>query len=94
MKLTVAPLTPDCWPDLEAAFTAKGCSTAMPIGVGIPGRTSVIPLPSRSAWRIVPVGPMGTRGDVIGPKQSGRSVDGNAVRGKRWREILSPAAVQ
>lgn len=28
MKLTVAPLTPDRWPDLEAIFTAKGCSVA------------------------------------------------------------------
>ncbi len=28
MKLTVAPLTPDRWPDLEAIFNAKGCSIA------------------------------------------------------------------
>ena len=28
MKLTVAPLTPDRWPDLEAIFKAKGCSIA------------------------------------------------------------------
>jgi len=28
MKLTVAPLTPDRWPDLEAVFKAKGCSVA------------------------------------------------------------------
>ena len=28
MKLTVAPLTPDRWPDLEAVFNAKGCSVA------------------------------------------------------------------
>jgi len=28
MKLTVRPLTPDRWPDLEAVFTAKGCSVA------------------------------------------------------------------
>lgn len=28
MKLTVAPLTPDRWPDLEAVFHAKGCSVA------------------------------------------------------------------
>jgi len=28
MKLTVAPLTPDLWPDLEAIFNAKGCSVA------------------------------------------------------------------
>jgi predicted GNAT family acetyltransferase len=28
MKLTVAPLTPDRWPDLEALFKAKGCSVA------------------------------------------------------------------
>jgi ribosomal protein S18 acetylase RimI-like enzyme len=28
MKLTVAPLTPDRWPDLEAIFNAKGCSVA------------------------------------------------------------------
>lgn len=28
MKLTVFPLTPDRWPDLEAIFKAKGCSVA------------------------------------------------------------------
>jgi GNAT superfamily N-acetyltransferase len=28
MKLTVAPLTPNRWPDLEAIFKAKGCSVA------------------------------------------------------------------
>jgi GNAT superfamily N-acetyltransferase len=28
MKLTVAPLTPDRWPDLEAVFNARGCSIA------------------------------------------------------------------
>src|SRR5213593_2887393 len=28
MKLTVAPLTPDRWPDLETIFHAKGCSVA------------------------------------------------------------------
>lgn len=28
MKLTVAPLTPDRWSDLEAIFKAKGCSVA------------------------------------------------------------------
>ena len=28
MKLTVAPLTPDRWPDLETIFNAKGCSVA------------------------------------------------------------------
>jgi ribosomal protein S18 acetylase RimI-like enzyme len=28
MKLTVAPLTPERWPDLEAIFNAKGCSVA------------------------------------------------------------------
>ena len=28
MKLTVAPLTPDRWPDLETIFKAKGCSVA------------------------------------------------------------------
>ena len=28
MKLTVAPLTPSRWPDLEAVFHAKGCSVA------------------------------------------------------------------
>jgi ribosomal protein S18 acetylase RimI-like enzyme len=28
MKLTVAPLTPDRWPDFEAVFKAKGCSVA------------------------------------------------------------------
>lgn len=28
MKLTVAPLTPERWPDLEAIFGAKGCSIA------------------------------------------------------------------
>lgn len=28
MKLTVFPLTPDRWPDLEAIFNAKGCSVA------------------------------------------------------------------
>jgi GNAT superfamily N-acetyltransferase len=28
MKLTVLPLTPDRWPDLEAVFTARGCSVA------------------------------------------------------------------
>jgi ribosomal protein S18 acetylase RimI-like enzyme len=27
-KLTVAPLTPDRWPDLEAIFNARGCSVA------------------------------------------------------------------
>ena len=28
MKLTVHPLTPDRWPDLEVLFNAKGCSVA------------------------------------------------------------------
>jgi len=28
MKITVAPLTPERWPDLEAVFNAKGCSIA------------------------------------------------------------------
>ena len=28
MKLTVYPLTPDRWPDLEAIFMARGCSAA------------------------------------------------------------------
>lgn len=28
MKLTVRPLTPERWPDLEAIFGAKGCSVA------------------------------------------------------------------
>lgn len=28
IKLTVAPLTPERWPDLEAVFNAKGCSIA------------------------------------------------------------------
>jgi ribosomal protein S18 acetylase RimI-like enzyme len=28
MKLTVAPLTPDRWSDVEAVFNAKGCSVA------------------------------------------------------------------
>jgi ribosomal protein S18 acetylase RimI-like enzyme len=28
MKLTVAPLTPDRWPDVETIFNAKGCSVA------------------------------------------------------------------
>lgn len=28
MKLIVLPLTPDRWPDLEAVFTARGCSVA------------------------------------------------------------------
>jgi ribosomal protein S18 acetylase RimI-like enzyme len=28
MKLTVSPLTPDRWADLEAIFNAKGCSVA------------------------------------------------------------------
>ena len=28
MKLTMHPLTPDRWPDLEAIFNAKGCSIA------------------------------------------------------------------
>lgn len=28
MKITVAPLTPERWPDLEAIFNAKGCSVA------------------------------------------------------------------
>lgn len=28
MKLTVAPLTPDRWSDLEAIFNARGCSVA------------------------------------------------------------------
>src|SRR3979490_1742383 len=28
MKLTVHPLTPERWPDLEAVFNAKGCSVA------------------------------------------------------------------
>ena len=28
MKLTVLPLTPERWPDLEAIFGAKGCSVA------------------------------------------------------------------
>jgi len=28
MKLTVSPLTPERWPDLETLFNAKGCSVA------------------------------------------------------------------
>jgi ribosomal protein S18 acetylase RimI-like enzyme len=28
MKLTIAPLTPDRWPDLEAIFRSRGCSVA------------------------------------------------------------------
>ncbi|HEV7577547.1 MAG TPA: GNAT family N-acetyltransferase [Caldimonas sp.] len=28
MKLTVVPLTPERWPDLEALFNARGCSVA------------------------------------------------------------------
>jgi len=28
MKITVRPLTPDRWPDLEAVFEARGCSIA------------------------------------------------------------------
>ena len=28
MKLTVVPLTPERWPDLEAIFSARGCSVA------------------------------------------------------------------
>ena len=28
MKLTIAPLTPDRWSDLEAIFNARGCSVA------------------------------------------------------------------
>src|SRR6266568_7835361 len=28
MKLTVLPLTPERWPDLEAIFNARGCSVA------------------------------------------------------------------
>jgi len=28
MKLTVLPLTPDRWPDIEAVFNAKGCTVA------------------------------------------------------------------
>jgi hypothetical protein len=28
MKLTVLPVTPGRWPDLEAVFTARGCSVA------------------------------------------------------------------
>jgi hypothetical protein len=28
VKLEVAPLTPQRWPDLEAVFQAKGCSIA------------------------------------------------------------------
>lgn len=28
MKLTIRPLTPERWPDLEALFNAKGCSVA------------------------------------------------------------------
>lgn len=28
MKLTVKPLTPERWPDLEAVFNARGCSVA------------------------------------------------------------------
>ena len=28
MKITVRPLTPERWPDLEAVFGAKGCSIA------------------------------------------------------------------
>ena len=28
MKVTLAPLTPDRWPDLEAVFNARGCSIA------------------------------------------------------------------
>lgn len=28
MKVTVAPLTPDRWPDIEAIFGARGCSVA------------------------------------------------------------------
>jgi GNAT superfamily N-acetyltransferase len=28
MNITIAPLTPDRWPDLEAVFNSKGCSIA------------------------------------------------------------------
>src|SRR5204862_6701786 len=28
MKLTVLPLTPERWPDLETVFRARGCSVA------------------------------------------------------------------
>ena len=28
MKLSILPLTPDCWSDLEALFGARGCSIA------------------------------------------------------------------
>jgi hypothetical protein len=28
VKLTVLPLTPERWPDLEAIFRARGCSVA------------------------------------------------------------------
>ena len=28
MELTIAPLTPDRWPDLETIFQARGCSVA------------------------------------------------------------------
>src|SRR5882762_9577356 len=28
MRLTVAPLTPDRWTDVEAVFSARGCSVA------------------------------------------------------------------
>jgi hypothetical protein len=28
MKITVAPLTPDRWTDLEAIFNARGCAVA------------------------------------------------------------------
>jgi len=28
MKITIRPLTPDRWPDLEAVFEARGCSIA------------------------------------------------------------------
>src|SRR6516164_2163437 len=28
MKLTIKPLTPERWPDLEAIFQAKGCTVA------------------------------------------------------------------
>jgi ribosomal protein S18 acetylase RimI-like enzyme len=78
MKLTVAPLTPGRWPDLEALFNARGCSVARSCwcmayrrsGSGAPGlRGMTRSKANRAALRALvaagrPPGLLGYRGKV------------------------------
>ena len=59
MKLTVAPLTPDRWPDLEAIFNAKGLLSS--------SRLLVHGLPIQRLTRAV------TAGNVPGSGESRRT---------------------